>query len=76
MTTLTGIHNEINGEVIASVPQIAILNNLLPRGFRFEPFDNIKKLNASVTKSMKRAAAVIYLLKEYRLLKELVVLKV
>jgi hypothetical protein len=62
MTTLAGIHKETIGEVIASIPQMAILNTLLPRGFRFEPFDNVRRLNASTAKSLKSATAVIYLL--------------
>lgn len=57
--SVSGAHTEITGEIMGSIPQIAFLNNLLPRGFRFESFDNARKLNASLVKSMKRAKSVI-----------------
>ena len=47
MNAFSGVKGEIEG----SVPQIAILNNLLPRGFRFEPFENIKKGDNSHSRS-------------------------
>lgn len=46
------------GILNATVYQIALINNLLPRGFKFEQADNIRKVEAE-SKSSKRKKKVI-----------------
>lgn len=41
----------ITGEVVATTQQIAVLNNLLPRGYRFETLENAKRLTPSDRKT-------------------------
>lgn len=49
----------VTGEVEATIQQIAILNNLLPKGFRFETFENARKLDSGHTKSGNRKPPVL-----------------
>ena len=53
--------NDIHAEITATIPQIAILNNLLPRGFRFELYESVQKLDPSFIKTGKRKQVVINL---------------
>ena len=48
------------GELTATVHQIAVLNNMIPRGFKFEVADNMPKINKPGNKSSKRKKHVIY----------------
>ena len=49
---------EISGEITGTIAQMAILNNLLPRGFRFEPYENARRLDPSLISSGKRKTVV------------------
>jgi len=53
--------NEPKGEIVASVPQIAILNNHLPCGFRFELYENARKFDPSTMLTGKRKKTVFSL---------------
>lgn len=46
--------SELPGEITASMEQIAVLNSMLPRGFRFELCANVKKVGAVPVKAGKR----------------------
>jgi len=49
---------DIKAELNASTIQIAMLNNKLPRGFRFELYDTIKKNEPTEFKTGKRKKMV------------------
>ena len=55
---LSGIQHPV-GEIIGNVYQIAILNNMLPPGYRLELPENINKVKLSQFKIGKRKTAVI-----------------
>ena len=55
---LPTISPELNGEITGTTAQIAILNNLLPRGFRFEPYESARRLDPSLISSGKRKTVV------------------
>lgn len=59
--SLTNPFAGISGEIEGSVPQIAILNSLLPRGFRFEPCENMKRTDHSHQKSDLRKEVFFWL---------------
>ncbi len=50
--------DDYNGELPASAFQVAILNNLLPRGFRFELYENARKADPTNAKCAKRKKPV------------------
>lgn len=52
---------EASSEVIASTAQIATLNSMLPRGYRFETHENARKLATAVPKGGKRRPVVSFL---------------
>lgn len=49
----------VTGEVEATMQQIAILNNLLPKGFRLETYENARKLDSRHTKPDNRKPPVL-----------------
>ncbi len=49
---------EIEGELDASAPQMAILNGMLPCGFRFELFETARKSATMEPHSGKRTKTV------------------
>lgn len=51
-------YEDVKGELIANVYQIAILNNLLPRGFRFESYENVRKSDIREPATGKRQKTV------------------
>lgn len=55
---LSGIQHPI-GEIIGNVYQIAILNNMLPPGYRLELPENINRVKLPQLKTGKRKTAVI-----------------
>jgi len=56
---MTSREEEVKGEIAASVFQIAILNNMLPRGYRFEAYENARKNDFFQPKAGKRKKVVI-----------------
>jgi len=53
------VQNELSGELLTQVLQIALLNSKLPRGMRFEPIEKVEKLETK-KKPAKRAKPVFY----------------
>lgn len=51
--------------ITASVYQMAILNNMLPRGFKFEALENIKKGDLLENVNTKKQKMVSYKLAEF-----------
>jgi hypothetical protein len=49
---------ENKGEVVANIQQAAVLNCMLPKGFRFELLENIQKLEPPQMKIGKRTKIV------------------
>ena len=64
-----GIDEIPTGELMATANQIAILNNMIPRGFKFEVADSLHKTNKLMNKSGKRKKHVRMFGVIHRLLK-------
>ncbi len=47
-----------SGEISTTVPEIAMLNNMLPRGYRFELYENVRKSSPFEARSGKRKKPV------------------